>query len=333
MRSAIALVPALLAAWPSAAAGHAIVTVDGDTVAYSSRDTTSQNTLTATAYADRVRLYDPTVDGGIAPGPCDPGEVDAEGFIVEVWCPRAAGTRLRIDVADREDVVEVRESGGATPVPAVVLAGSGSDRVTGGGAGDVVDGGSGEDALDGGDGDDEIRARDGVADRVACGAGADSAVLDAGDAADVSCETVDRQAPPPGSAPPPPPPPPGGAPAEEAPRDAAPPRVDGGALTRQRIGRSRALVVFASASEPGELAAAATVRVGGRRLALRPAHARVGVAGGGARLRLAVPAAEWRVLRRGLARRRRVHAIVTVVATDLAGNSSATRLPRIRLTR
>ncbi|MDQ3741207.1 MAG: hypothetical protein M3389_09725, partial [Actinomycetota bacterium] len=110
-------------ALPATASGHAIVTVDGDTVVYSARDATSQNTLTATAYADRVRLYDPTVDGGIAPGPCDPGSVDRDGFIVEVWCPRGGATRLRIDVAHREDVVELREASGGAPLPSVVLGG------------------------------------------------------------------------------------------------------------------------------------------------------------------------------------------------------------------
>jgi hypothetical protein len=90
---------------------------------------------------------------------------------------------------------------------------------------------------------------------------------------------------------------------------------------------------MASASEAAELAAAAIVRFGERRIALRPARAAVSVAGGGAELTLRMSPAAWRAVRRALARGRRVRAVVTVVATDGAGNSSATRLPSIRLIR
>jgi outer membrane receptor protein involved in Fe transport len=57
------------AAAPAAASAHAIIAIDRGTIVYSARDATSQNTLTATVSGDKVRLYDPTVDGGIAPGP------------------------------------------------------------------------------------------------------------------------------------------------------------------------------------------------------------------------------------------------------------------------
>ncbi|HEV3000953.1 MAG TPA: hypothetical protein VGW75_09475, partial [Solirubrobacteraceae bacterium] len=183
---------AVAAAAPAAASAHAIIAIDRGTIVYSARDATSQNTLTATVSGDKVRLYDPTVDGGIAPGPCEPGAVDASGYIIEVFCPRDAATRLRIDVADREDAVHLRESGAAEPVPGVVLGGPGSDRLTGGGAADVLDSGPGEDALDGGGGADELRARDGAADSVACGEGADRAIVDELDTVDATCEAVDR---------------------------------------------------------------------------------------------------------------------------------------------
>ncbi|HEX2084589.1 MAG TPA: hypothetical protein VHF89_02825 [Solirubrobacteraceae bacterium] len=314
---------AACAALPAAAAAHSVVSMDGSTIVYLARDATSQNTLTAAVTPDRVRFRDPTVDGGIDPGPCDPGQVDGNGYIIEVICRRGPDTRLRIDVADREDSVRVGEVGGAGPVPSVVSGGVGADSLIGGAATDDLDGGPGEDSLNGGAGDDVLRARDGVADRVTCGDGNDRAEVDAADAVDGTCETVDRADAPPGA---------GGGPSGGGP-DGTPPVVEGGALTFQRIGRSRTLRVLATASEPAELAASATVIVGGRRLAFRPGRAQVRVAGGGATLRLRMSGAAWRTLKRALARRRPLSATVTVVATDPAGNSSATRLPRIRLAR
>jgi hypothetical protein len=327
MRSPIAIVAAVLlgaAALPASAGAHAIVSLDGATIVYTARDATSQNTLTAAVTADRVRFRDPTVDGGIDPGPCDPGEVDGNGFIIEVRCPRSADTRLRIDVADREDSVRVGEVSGAAPVASSVSGGVGADNLIGGGAADLLDGGPGEDTLNGGAGDDELRARDDAADRVTCGDGNDRAEIDAADVVDDTCEAVDRADPAPGGGPSPPP---AGGP------DTTPPRVEGGALTFQRIGRSRTLRVLATASEVAQLAAGATVVVAGQRFTFSPARARVRVAGGGATLRLRLGRAAWNAIRRALARRRRLSAIVTVVATDGAGNSSATRLPRIRLAR
>ena len=62
-----------------------------------------------------------------------------------------------------------------------------------------------------------------------------------------------------------------------------------------------------------------------------PAPVRVG--GGGVRLTLVLEPADARRLRRMLRGRRRARATVTVVATDAAGNSSATKLPPIALRR
>jgi hypothetical protein len=190
----------------------------------------------------------------------------------------------------------------------------------GGLAADDLDGGSGQDVLDGRGGDDVLRGRDGVADRLVCGDGNDRAEADAADEVDPSCEVVERAEAPPGSDP--------NAPPGE---DPGPPVVEGGALTLQR--GSRALRVMATASEPAQLAASGTVRVGGQRLAFAPARARVTVAGGGTTLRLRLSRAHRRLVTRALARGRRLTAVVTVVATDSAGNSSATRLPPIRLVR
>lgn len=210
------------------------MSVDGDAIDYIARDATSQNTLTVIVTADRVRFRDPTVDGGIDPGQaCETGEVDSDGFIVEVLCRRAGIGRLRIDVADREDSVTIREAAGVAPLPALVLGGVGADTLLGGSAADQLDG-----------------------DRVP-----------------------------------------------------------------------------ATSSEVAELAASGTVQVGGQRLAFSAARAAVKVPGGGATLRLRMAGSSWRTLRRALLRGRSLSAVVTVIATDTAGNSSATRLPRIRLGR
>src|SRR3954447_12578662 len=95
--------------------------------------------------------------------------------------------------------------------------GPGDDTIHGGADNDTVTGGPGRDSINGdGDysgttlgGNDTIQARDGEIDQVACGYGADSAVLDANDVVDLvtDCENVDRPAadPGPGGGPTPPP--------------------------------------------------------------------------------------------------------------------------------
>ena len=82
--------------------------------------------------------------------------------------------------------------------------GAGDDTIHGGADNDTVTGGPGRDSINGdGDysgttlgGNDTIQARDGEIDQVACGWGADSAVLDANDVVDLvtDCEGVDRPA-------------------------------------------------------------------------------------------------------------------------------------------
>ena len=94
----------------------------------------------------------------------------------------------------------------------VVLGRAGADRVTGGAGADTVDGEAGADVLAGGPGDDAltggpgldrlfggpgrdlIRARNGGRDRVDCGPGRDTAILDARDVA-LRCEVVRRPRP------------------------------------------------------------------------------------------------------------------------------------------
>jgi Ca2+-binding RTX toxin-like protein len=64
-----------------------------------------------------------------------------------------------------------------------------SDTISGGKGDDVITGLTGRDCLDGEAGDDRIDARDGDADRVDCGSGSDTAVLDPLDRA-TGCEQV-----------------------------------------------------------------------------------------------------------------------------------------------
>lgn len=70
----------------------------------------------------------------------------------------------------------------------------GLDRLSGGPGADILTGGAGADRLSGGAGRDLIRARNGGRDRVDCGAGRDTAILDARDLA-VRCEAVRRPRP------------------------------------------------------------------------------------------------------------------------------------------
>jgi hypothetical protein len=79
-----------------------------------------------------------------------------------------------------------------------VVAGAGNDRIVGTAGANDLDGGPGDDSIDaaggvdavqGGSGNDSIVALDGVQDRVDCGPGVDSAVIDAFDSAD-GCEFV-----------------------------------------------------------------------------------------------------------------------------------------------
>lgn len=69
--------------------------------------------------------------------------------------------------------------------------GAGNDRESGGVGNDTLSGGAGRDTLNGGAGSDQIDARDRRGgDRVTCGAGNDTARIDAGDVAASDCERV-----------------------------------------------------------------------------------------------------------------------------------------------
>lgn len=319
----LVLATAVVLALPASAEAHAIVTIEGPTIVYSAPDATSSSTVTVAVGDTKVRITDRTIDGGISSGSCDPGAVDGSGAIIEVTCARDAASRLRVDVGPRDDTVELSEAAGAPPLPSVLIGGTGADRLTGGGAADQIDGGPGQDRLEGGAGDDELRARDGAVDVVGCGAGTDRAFLDDAELADASCESLERTDPPPLATAAPSPGP--------AAADTTPPAVSGGASTRQRLGRRVALRVSAGADEPAQVSATAVVRAGKRRFTLIAPQRRAGGADQQVGLMLRASSTTARALRRAARGRRPLYAVITISATDDAGNSAARRLPRIRV--
>jgi hypothetical protein len=330
----IALAGLLVAiALPASAEAHSVVRIGGDAVNYLSVDATSLNTLTGRMAGGRIELRDRTVDGGIDPGPCDPGEItpDANAWIVQVFCSRERVARLHIDLGEREDSATLDVA-----MPVTILGGPGSDtlrlgagadrlrgddgndQVAGGGGNDVVDGGLGYDRLEGGDGDDRMLSADGLADRVSCGPGADRVDADTVDDVAGDCEQIDRRP----VVPP--------ADAGETADDRTGPIVQAGGKTLQRAGR-RSVKVLATSSERGFLAASGFLNVGGVSLPLQSDRKRVAVAGGGVSLTVKLTSSHLRRVRRARRRGRPASIRMWAVGTDLAGNSTRARAMRIRL--
>jgi hypothetical protein len=326
----IAAAAALLVAAP-AAEGHSLIRVVDGEAFYISQDATSLNTLTVRSVGNEIEFRDPTVDNGVDIGTCRPGDISADGNPTQAFCPAAGITRVRIDLADREDTATITPT-----IPTEVLGGSGADTLTTGDVADVLDGGEGNDRLatgggddvvtggrgiddiDAGPGTDVVRAADGLADAVRCGDGADRVEADGFDTVAIDCETVIRTH----TAPP-------AAPAAAA--DKTPPKVDASAVTVQRLGRRAVVRVAATSSERGTLGMSGFIDIAGLSLPLGTTTKRINVAGGGAELAIKLTRRERREARRALRRDRRVIARLSVVATDTAGNSAAKRAPRIRL--
>jgi RTX calcium-binding nonapeptide repeat (4 copies) len=357
MRRGAALIAciALVLALPAGSAAHTLVRVSGGELSSVSADATSLNTLTARVSGGEVELRDPTVDGGMDPGPCRPGELtnDANSWVIQVFCPIGGITRLRISLGDREDSADLS----SLPLPATLSGGFGTDTLTSGGGADVLSGddgndtvsggggndqagggdgndlvsgdggddvlqaGLGLDRLDGGDGSDDLRSRDGLTDVVGCGAGFDRVDADTVDEIAADCESVTRTltAPPPGD--------------WSSGDDRLKPRLRVGGPTLQRLGRRGRIRIAASSSERGTIAASGFLDVAGLSLPLISNRRRVTVAGGGVTLTVKLKRRELRAARRALRARRRVVARLTAVATDRAGNSAKRRMPLIRLRR
>ena len=315
---------------PQAVQGHSLVRPGNGLVSYLSEDATSLNTLTVRPDGARIEFHDPTVDGGIDPGPCTPGAL-AGGFIIQVFCPAAGVQRVRLDLGEREDSALVTAA-----VPASVLGGPGADKLTAGPLGDEVAGDEGDDALDGGAGDDlldggpgadsivggpgadTLLARDGIADSISCGDGADQVDADTLDQVDPSCEAVTRTFTP--------------SPSGSAGDEPGPPKVEVGAVTTQSPGGSRRIEVVATTSEPGALSASGFFSIDGLSRPVQVKRREIAVGGAGAILSYRVPKARWERARRALSAGRKVSLRLGVVATDLAGNTSKRRAPRVRVT-
>lgn len=337
------------------AGAHAVVRIEGNTLTYASVDAVSVNTVTiAPAGAATTKITDPTVAGGIDPGPCVPVNQN------EVDCPSSRIGNVNVDVADRDDQVTIR-----LDLPSKILGGTGNDTISSaggndtisgedgndkidsgagndtlagfagedsleGGAGeDVVHGGAGADTLGGGEGNDDMRSRDGVADQVSCGAGQDRVSADFEDAlpeGPEGCEAVDRQTATGGGDP--------GPEGTEAPSDRTPPLLTVGGSTLQSIGRRRRTVtVVAAASEAGTVTATFRLAIAGssRRLRLGAIARPIALAGAGARFRITLRSGALNSALRAMRRGRRASVVVDVRARDRAGN--ATQIPARRTIR
>jgi hypothetical protein len=302
----------------------------GAVVSYLSADATSLNSLVVRTSGNRVEFRDESVDGGMDPGNCTPGDVDASGYIIQTYCPLGGVRRVRIDLGEREDTATIE-----LPVAVTVLAGPGADRVTAGSEADELSGGEGNDAVDGSGGDDvlsgdqgsdtlagglgsdRIAARDGEADSVSCGAGDDTVDADTLDQLTSDCENVTRTA--------------TAGPGVSS-DDGRPPQLEVGAPTLQRLGRARAVRVYATSSERGAVSASGALEVGGLALPVKTiGRKRIRVGGGGAVLTYHLRGRHWREARRALRGGRRVTLRLGVVATDLAGKSTRRDAPAITL--
>jgi hypothetical protein len=308
---------ALLVSAPAASA-HGVIRIAGGELVYLSDDSSSASQLEITADLVQIRVSDPGSVGGIqAPSSCSEQRVDDRGYTIEWTCPAAGVVRIGAETGPSEDSAVVR--GG---LPVRLHGDSGADALRTADAGDVLRGRDGNDTLDSAGGDDQLEpgpgadavsagagadivsAADGERDAIACGEGADRAVVDQLDAVEPDCETVERSSVAP--------------PAVAAEGDTAAPRLTVRAASRQRAGRAR---LRATSGEAGRIDVSAYLERRGIRTRLTPVHRTV---------RAGHPV----TIRLGRKKGQSPHStlVVTVVATDRAGNASRPKTVRIRLT-
>jgi Ca2+-binding RTX toxin-like protein len=183
--------------------GHGVDTIESDYI-----------TRNANAFQPFVEI---TLGGGADDG--RPGEGDDLRGVERVILSKGA----RVVGSDADEYVKLHQAGD----DGELIGHGGADELRGGDGRDRIDGGTGDDKLDGGFGDDTIvggpgrdaisadlaggdcgplwckiphgndvvEARDGEQDSIACGAGEDRVVADAGDTVAADCEHVDRGAP------------------------------------------------------------------------------------------------------------------------------------------
>ena len=300
-------------------------------------------------------VRDPTVDGGMDPGPCHPDEItnDANSWIIQVSCPAGGLSRLRVSLGDREDHAEL-----AVSIPVALSGGFGTDTLTSGDGNDVVTGDDGNDTVlgrggndqaDGGDGNDRVvgRARGRhspgrTGPGSARGRGRQRRSALAG--RPPRRRELRRRLRPSGR--------------RHAGRDhrrlrVGDPHGHGPAARGLELGRRHGQAARAgrrcrpcsgSAAAAGSASPRAPASAErsppraswtwpGLSLPLISNRRRVAVAGGGVTLTVRLKGRELRAARRALRRHRRVVARLSVVATDSAGNSATRRMPLIRLRR
>jgi hypothetical protein len=338
-----------LLALPAAASAHSVIRVSQGNISYLASDATSLNTLAVKVTATEYEFHDPTVDGGIDPGSCRPGSLNAKNEVVQVFCQRSGIQTVRIDVGEREDKVTASlpivtqilggpgadnlASGAAADVLAgndgndVLAAGAGDDTLIGGEGDDQLDGGEGNDKIQagggadtvsGGAGDDTIETPDGVADTISCGDGNDTVEADTLDEVSTDCETVRRTF-------------------VAAPRDGAvgadskPPQLAIGGSTLQRAGKRKRFFVAATSTERGTIAASGFLQVNGLALPLQSNRRRVPRGGHGVELTVKLSRGALAECRRAWRKGRKVRVNMGVVATDQAGNSTKPKTFKARL--
>lgn len=174
-----------LALLPASAAAHGGISRGGGELRYYALDPGGVSTASVSLTSDgSIEISDPTVFGGMSPGPCIP--------ITEhkVQCPADGITSVLISTGPENDSIR-SEVGLAMRF----TGGPGDDTLTGGAGPDRLDAGRGRDLVDGGDGDDDLVTNgDGEIDTVRCGAGTDRVFADPGDviADGPACESVQR---------------------------------------------------------------------------------------------------------------------------------------------
>ena len=226
------LVAALLAGLPAAASATTTATRVGNAITITGDD--GPNVISVNNIGDFIMYEDLSGPNIVAGAGCfqeNPSLVNCGqgGFGLKATITLGGGNDTYDDRLARTDwpVVDLDAGDGNDTINGsygndVLRGGAGNDTLRGIGGDDQIDGGPGDDTIHGGadndtvvggpgrdsingDGDysgttlggnDTIQARDGEIDQVACGWGADSAVLDANDVVDLvtDCETIDQPA-------------------------------------------------------------------------------------------------------------------------------------------
>jgi Ca2+-binding RTX toxin-like protein len=133
------------------------------------------NNVTFGTVGNFVRLDDPgaLITSNDQPG----GHAYCLGAVLSALCSDSDGFGLVADLGDGNDSITVSHVLWST-----INGGPGNDRLVGGAGGDTLSGDAGDDFID---------ARDGQGDRVLCGDGNDSVVVDPQDSVSADCETVE----------------------------------------------------------------------------------------------------------------------------------------------